>query len=130
MSDAQQTPQPDQRARDLLIEHHRLLQAWLTRADRTSLEAFLAAHSPDFRLQTLDGRELELAGLAAELDRAGGVAPELMIEISEVEVLDDAEASLRVLFLERHRTPGSSVARRVDATLRDGRWRQVIESPA
>lgn len=116
--------------RALIIYHHRMLLAWLARGDDGALEAFLGAHDPAFQLHTCDGRDLDLLALHSELQQAGGAVPELMIEIAEVELLADDPVEVRVRFLERHRQPGSTVSRRVEATLADDRWRRVVETDA
>ncbi|MDN5853423.1 MAG: DUF4440 domain-containing protein [Actinomycetia bacterium] len=110
----------------LIREHHTDLQAWLRNGDPTAYERFLARHDSTFVLISTDGEILRLPELQAALAGAGGNAPDLTIEITDVEHVTSEVAR----FVETHHTHRARTTRIVTAIVRDGTWLAVQETSA
>lgn len=93
----------------LMTSHHDHLADWLREGERSSLDAFLNAHHPDFSLVTTSGDVMGLDALRSALGAAGGSQPGLSITISEVTRL----GSETYRFLEQHEIDTNVVDLRV-----------------
>ncbi|GAA0625862.1 hypothetical protein HPO96_35765 [Kribbella sandramycini] len=115
-------------AYDAVVLHHERLADWLGgRAEQEALQAFYAAHHPEFTLITIDGVKLGLDELMRSLSGAHNAVPGLKIGIEQFEVLATAPEATVCRFLERH-SPES--ARWTTAVLSaDGQWLSVQETP-
>ncbi|GAA1612363.1 hypothetical protein GCM10009789_78280 [Kribbella sancticallisti] len=117
-----------------VVEHHVNLARWLgSEAGPDVLDAFRAAHRPEFTLVTIDGVKLGQEPLMTALEGSRNAAPGLEIGIEEFEVLVETAEVAVCRFLEVHsvgtlrRTTAVLTA---DPTARYGvGWLSVQETP-
>lgn len=115
---------------------HEDLARWLDAPEAAdALAAFTGQLHADFSMVALDGAVVSRAPLVTGLAGAGGSAPGLTIDITDIDVLHRSADCAVVRFTEVHHRPEGPAERRTTALLvpdpqaRNGlRWRTVHET--
>ncbi|MEU7897530.1 DUF4440 domain-containing protein [Nonomuraea sp. NPDC049152] len=118
-----------------IVRHHEIIESWLTgRAPQPELDVFAGAHTTDFAYTTPEGQTLRMPHLLAVIEPAHGAAPDLAIEILDVEVVASADTVVVATYEEHHHGPDPRRRRATVVFVRDTtaphglRWRHLHET--
>lgn len=97
------------RAAEEIDALHRVLQAWFRAEGESDPKVVLDRFDERFRMVGASGNVIDYAQFAAGLPKLRGSRPTLVLEISDVEVLDAQEDKALVVYRERqHQDTGST----------------------
>lgn len=85
-----------------IVGHHRFIESWLRGTADTSLEPFVEAHTPDFRMHDMDGTALERPEVMSAFGGARGAEPALSITIDAVRLVSVDSTTVVATYVERH----------------------------
>ncbi|WP_215410232.1 DUF4440 domain-containing protein [Janthinobacterium sp. JC611] len=121
---------------DDVLSTHVLIREWLSGEAKAPhhCAALLARFSPGFTMVSPGGKQLDLAGLTAFFQGAGGSRPGLAMRITDLTLIQESAAGATVSYREFQSLPGAENTERLSTVVYektpDGSllWRHLHET--